>query len=103
MITSTPSVAVTDQHVAELIDFALGALPAMRLDDGAFCFERRIGREAPIGRSDRRTPATTRPRAKGRARDRHPRAPARRRQHQTFEGEPRLARPEEPCPRTDAK
>src|SRR4051812_4997416 len=47
--------AVTPQGVAELIDFALEALPAMRLEDGVFCFERRAGQVAPIGRSPRYT------------------------------------------------
>jgi hypothetical protein len=53
--TSTLSVPVTRQRVTGLIDFALEALPAMRLDDGAFCFERRAGQRAPIGRSPRYT------------------------------------------------
>ena len=47
--------AVTPQAVTELIDFALEALPPMRLDDGVFCFERRSGQVAPIGRSPRYT------------------------------------------------
>ena len=38
-----------------LIDFALDSLPAMRLEDGAFCFERRVGELAPVGRSARYT------------------------------------------------
>ena len=38
-----------------LVDFALDSLPAMRLEDGAFCFERRVGRAAPVGRSGRYT------------------------------------------------
>ena len=41
--------------MVELIDFALEALPAMRLEDGAFCFERRLGHADPIGRSPRYT------------------------------------------------
>lgn len=36
-----------------LIDLALAALPAMRLEDGAVCFERRQGVAEPIGRSAR--------------------------------------------------
>ena len=38
-----------------LIDFALDSLPEMRLEDGAFCFERRVGKAAPVGRSARYT------------------------------------------------
>jgi hypothetical protein len=45
----------TETPVAELNEFALGALPLMRLPDGAFCFERRIGEDAPRGRSLRYT------------------------------------------------
>lgn len=41
--------------VTSLIDFALESLPAMRLEDGAFCFERRVGELAPLGRSTRYT------------------------------------------------
>jgi hypothetical protein len=41
--------------VDELIAFALDSLPAMRLRDGCFCFERRLGQTAPIGRSPRYT------------------------------------------------
>jgi hypothetical protein len=37
------------------IHFALESLPSMRLPDGAFCFERRAGQVAPIGRSLRYT------------------------------------------------
>jgi hypothetical protein len=47
--------AATPSGVAGLIDFALESLPAMRVDDGAFCFERRVGQPAPIGRSLRYT------------------------------------------------
>ena len=43
------------RNVTSLIDFALDSLPAMRLEDGAFCFERRVGRAAPVGRSARYT------------------------------------------------
>lgn len=39
--------------VGSLVDFALGSLPAMRLSDGGFCFERRVGVVAPVGRSAR--------------------------------------------------
>ena len=35
--------SVDSRGVTSLIDFALESLPAMRLDDGAFCFERRAG------------------------------------------------------------
>ena len=55
LTTLTMDAAVTPRGVAELIDFALEALPAMRLDDGVFCFERRAGELAPIGRSPRYT------------------------------------------------
>ena len=41
--------------VTALIDFALESLPAMRLEDGGFCFERRVGEAAPLGRSARYT------------------------------------------------
>jgi hypothetical protein len=54
MITAERSVG--DSHgVTSLINFALQSLPAMRLDDGAFCFERRVGEPAPRGRSARYT------------------------------------------------
>ena len=43
------------QTVPGLIEFALASLPAMRLPDGAFCFERRAGERAPLGRSPRYT------------------------------------------------
>jgi hypothetical protein len=47
---------VDDSHgVTSLINFALESLPAMRLDDGAFCFERRVGDPTPLGRSGRYT------------------------------------------------
>jgi hypothetical protein len=55
LTTQTLDAAVTPQGVTELIDFALEALPAMRLEDGVFCFERRAGQVAPIGRSPRYT------------------------------------------------
>jgi hypothetical protein len=51
----TAARGATDPAVAELIAFALGSLPAMRLPDGVFCFERRAGEEAPRGRSLRYT------------------------------------------------
>lgn len=44
-----------DIPVTESIEFALRALPSMRLSDGAFCFERRVGVEPPQGRSLRYT------------------------------------------------
>ena len=43
------------QPVGGLIGFALESLPAMRLPDGTFCFERRAGEAAPRGRSPRYT------------------------------------------------
>jgi len=43
------------RNVTSLIDFALDSLPAMRLADGVFCFERRVGHSAPVGRSPRYT------------------------------------------------
>jgi hypothetical protein len=46
---------VTGNKVTPLIDLALSALPLMRLSDGAFCFERRVGEGEPIGRSLRYT------------------------------------------------
>jgi hypothetical protein len=54
---STPTIpAAGARHsVTDLIDFALESLPAMRLGDGVFCFERRVGHPAPIGRSPRYT------------------------------------------------
>ena len=54
-MTATVPAAVTPRGVRELIHFALEALPAMRRDDGAFCFERRVGERAPLGRSPRYT------------------------------------------------
>ena len=55
MSTSAIPAAVTRRNVTGLIDFALDALPLMRLDDGAFCFERRLGQPKRIGRSPRYT------------------------------------------------
>jgi hypothetical protein len=55
MTASIVPVEPGTSRVTGLIDLALEALPAMRLDDGAFCFERRIGTAAPIGRSARYT------------------------------------------------
>jgi hypothetical protein len=46
---------VMPRGVTGLIDLALESLPSMRLDDGAFCFERRLGQAAPVGRSPRYT------------------------------------------------
>ncbi len=43
------------RNAISLIDFALDSLPEMRLEDGAFCFERRVGKAAPVGRSARYT------------------------------------------------
>lgn len=54
---TAPSLPSRDTHPATtpLIDFALESLPAMRLADGSFCFERRIGEPVPRGRSARYT------------------------------------------------
>lgn len=41
--------------IGKLIAFALDNLPAMRRSDGVFCFERRAGEPAPLGRSLRYT------------------------------------------------
>jgi hypothetical protein len=49
------STVAARHSTVELIDFALEALPAMRLKDGAFCFERRKGNADLIGRSPRYT------------------------------------------------
>lgn len=46
---------VTGSRVNQLIELALSALPSMRLSDGAFCFERRVGERQPVGRSLRYT------------------------------------------------
>jgi hypothetical protein len=53
----TPIVSTTanSRGVTSLIDFAIQSLPAMRLEDGVFCFERRVGQVAPVGRSARYT------------------------------------------------
>jgi hypothetical protein len=55
MTTLHPVADATDTPVTELIDFALRGLPSMRLSDGACCFERRVGVDAPLGRSLRYT------------------------------------------------
>jgi hypothetical protein len=55
MTVPTLSAGTAAPPVTELIDFALRSLPAMRLPDGAFCFERRAGVAAPLGRSPRYT------------------------------------------------
>ena len=54
-MNTTVSTARTARSLRSLIDFAIESLPAMRLDDGAFCFERRVGEPRPIGRSARYT------------------------------------------------
>ena len=54
-MTATVLTAGDSRSVTSLIDFALDSLPAMRLEDGAFCFERRVGKAAPVGRSPRYT------------------------------------------------
>jgi hypothetical protein len=53
--TSTVATAVMRRSVSDLIELALDALPAMRLEDGAFCFERRLGQPTRVGRSPRYT------------------------------------------------
>jgi hypothetical protein len=50
-IVSSPA----SRNLKSLIGFALESLPAMRLEDGAFCFERRAGKAEPVGRSARYT------------------------------------------------
>lgn len=55
MTTLHPDGGATATTVTDLIDFALASLPAMRLPDGAFCFERRAGEEQPRRRSLRYT------------------------------------------------
>jgi hypothetical protein len=54
-LTATVVAASGSLDVTSLIDFALHSLPAMRLEDGAFCFERRVGNATPVGRSARYT------------------------------------------------
>ena len=55
MSIATPSGDLTTELVTEQIDFALASLPAMRLPDGVFCFERRAGDPGAFGRSLRYT------------------------------------------------
>ena len=55
MTATVLTAADESRNVISLIDFALDSLPAMRLGDGAFCFERRVGKAAPVGRSARYT------------------------------------------------
>jgi hypothetical protein len=54
-MTATALTAGEPRDLTSLIDFALDSLPAMRLEDGVFCFERRVGKHAPVGRSPRYT------------------------------------------------
>jgi hypothetical protein len=54
-VTATVSTIGDSHRVTSLVNFALESLPAMRLDDGAFCFQRRVGEAAPLGRSPRYT------------------------------------------------
>jgi hypothetical protein len=54
-VTETVRTAGDPRSVISLIDFALDSLPSMRLADGAFCFERRVRKAGPIGRSARYT------------------------------------------------
>ena len=54
-MTRTVSTAGDSYGVTSHIGFAIRSLPAMRLEDDAFCFERRIGESAPLGRSARYT------------------------------------------------
>ena len=53
MTAPSMTASVESHRLTALIDFALESLPAMRLDDGGFCFERRVGRVEPFGRSAR--------------------------------------------------
>ena len=55
MTHSTLTDDVTTTSVRAHVDFALESLPLMQLPDGTFCFERRAGQLAPIGRSLRYT------------------------------------------------
>ena len=55
MTHSTLSEDALTTSVRSYIDFALESLPLMQLPDDAFCFERRAGQRAPIGRSLRYT------------------------------------------------
>ena len=54
-MTANVSIGGDPQNVRSLIDLAIGSLSAMRLADGAFCFERRLGEPTPLGRSARYT------------------------------------------------
>jgi hypothetical protein len=54
-VTMTIDTTADSRGLASLIDFSLASLPAMRLPDGAFCFERRVGELSPLGRSARYT------------------------------------------------
>ena len=55
MTASSMAATAESRRVTGLIDFALESLPAMRLDDGGFCYERCAGRAEPVGRSARYT------------------------------------------------
>ena len=55
MSTSTTPLASPRRGVTDLVELALEALPTMRLDDGCFCFERRLGQSTRFGRSPRYT------------------------------------------------
>jgi hypothetical protein len=54
-MTATVSLGGDARTIRSLVDFAIDSLPAMRLADGAFCFERRLGDPRPVGRSVRYT------------------------------------------------
>jgi hypothetical protein len=55
MTATDTSATALPLATTDLIDFALQSLPAMRLPDGCFCFERRAGVTAALGRSPRYT------------------------------------------------
>jgi hypothetical protein len=55
MTSSTRYADAALPATSELIDFALAALPRMRLPDGAFCFERRVAETGLRGHSPRYT------------------------------------------------
>jgi hypothetical protein len=54
-LTTTVFTPADSRGVTSLIDFSIASLPMMRLEDGVFCFERRLGQTSPLGRSPRYT------------------------------------------------
>jgi hypothetical protein len=54
-LTTTVFTPADSRGVTSLIDFSLASLTTMRLEDGVFCFERRLGQASPLGRSPRYT------------------------------------------------